>query len=273
MSLLDKLSKLGDVILKPVEAMTDWTKEPLRKWDHERNEEAKVKEHNRKVEQELRQKTVEANLQNEKINFESKIKMNEDSAKLERELKQKEVETELEIKKETEIKKILIELDEWKKDQEIQRMERVSEAIMRYQEQLTKLNVNATNAIGHMQLELRERAQELVYYKTIKYKELQDLALKEAMADLEKIDASFSNNEIAKNILIKAVDKKLSNIIDTAQNFLLELNSDIKLLNQSINLLTERGQSFIESHLAHFHVAELPMNEIKMINDHSKINN
>jgi hypothetical protein len=141
---------------------------------------------------------------------------------------------------------------------------------MRYQEQLTKLNVNATSAIGHMQLELRERAQELVYDKTIKYKELQDLALKEAMADLEKIELNFSNNEVAKDILTKAVDKKLSNIIDTAQNFLIELNNDIKLLNQSISLLTERGQSFIESHLQHFHVAELPMDDIKIINDQSK---
>lgn len=250
MSLLDKLSKLGDIVLKPIETMTDWANEPLRKWEHERQEDAKETEHRRNVE-----------FENVKIKTEAELRF----AGLELELRRKSFDTDLAIKKETEIKKIITELDEWKKDQEIQRMERVSESIMRYQEQLTKLNVNATSAIGHMQLELRERAQELVYDKTIKYKELQDLALKEAMVDLEKIESNFSNNEMAKNILTKAVDKKLSNIIDTAQNFLFELNNDIKLLNQSINLLTERGQSFIESHLSHFHIAELPMNEIKMI--------
>lgn len=264
---MDKLAKLGDILLKPIEAITDWTTEPLKKWDHERAEDAKAAAHQREV-----------NLQNARIKvaaeakkIESEIKLGEDSAKFERKLRQKTVETDLAIRKETEIKRIIVELDEWKKDQEVQRMERVSEAIMRYQEQLTKLNVNATSAIGHMQLELRERAQELVYDKTIKYKELQDLALKEAMVDLEKIETNFSNNETAKNILINAVDKKLSNIIDTAQNFLIELNNDIKLLNQSINLLAERGQSFIESHLEHFHVAELPMNEMKLINDQSKV--
>lgn len=251
MSLLDKLSKLSDIILKPVEAIINWTNEPLKKWEHERNEDTKSAEHRRKIE-----------LESLTMKTESDIKV-----------KEKIAEAELAIRKETEIKKIITELDEWKKDQEVQRMERVSEAIMRYQEQLTKLNVNATNAIGYMQLELRERAQELVYDKTIKYKKLQDIALKEAMTDLEKIETNFGNNEVAKNILIKAVDKKLSNIIDTAQNFLIELNNDIKLLNQSINLLTERGQSFIENHLAHFHVAELPMNEMKMINDQSKMNN
>lgn len=260
MNLLHKLSRLGDMVLKPIEAMTDWAKEPLRKWDHERNENAKEAEHRRNVE-----------FETTKVKTEAELRIKENSAKLELELRQKTFDTDLAIKKETEINKILTELDEWKKDQEIQRMERVSESIMRYQEQLTKLNVNATSAIGHMQLELRERAQELVYDKTLKYKELQDLALKEAMIDLEKIETNFSNNEVAKNLLTKAVDKKLSNIIDTAQNFLIELNNDIKLLNQSINLLTERGQSFIENHLSHFHVAELPMNEIKMINGKPKI--
>ena len=42
----------------------------------------------------------------------------------------------------------------------------------------------------------------------------------------------FPDNERMQDILIKAVDKRLSNVIDTAQNFLLELNEDIKLLNK-----------------------------------------
>ena len=46
---------------------------------------------------------------------------------------------------------------------------------------------------------------------------------------------------------------KLTSVIDTAQNFLLELNEDIKLLNKSINSLAEGGQKFIEKHLDNFH--------------------
>ena len=50
------------------------------------------------------------------------------------------------------------------------------------------------------------------------------------------------------------MDTRLANIVNTAQNFLIELNNDIAVLNKSINFLTERGQSFIEDHLGQFHV-------------------
>ena len=36
MGLLSALGKLGDIVTKPIELVTDWTREPLRKWDHER---------------------------------------------------------------------------------------------------------------------------------------------------------------------------------------------------------------------------------------------
>ena len=61
------------------------------------------------------------------------------------------------MKRVKEIELAIAEIDEWKKDKEFERMKKTTEAIMSYQEQLTKLNVNASNAIGHMQLELRER--------------------------------------------------------------------------------------------------------------------
>ena len=133
-------------------------------------------------------------------------------------------------------------------------MKKTTEAIMNYQEQLTKLNVNAINAIGYMQLELRERAQKLVYEKTIQYKELQDIAMTDAIGDLQKIEDQFSDNDRAKDILTNAVDKKLANIIDTANNFLLELNRDIRSLNEGISLLAEKGQTFIENHLDRFSI-------------------
>ncbi len=102
-------------------------------------------------------------------------------------------------------------------------------------------------------MELREKAQNLVYSKTIKYKELQDVALEDAVKSFERVETKFANNEVAKNILNVAIDKRLANIIDTANNFLLELNNDIKILNERITLLAESGQKFIENHLGHFH--------------------
>jgi len=242
MGFLSVLKSLESIVTKPVELLADWGREPLR-----------GREHSRSMERETNSLHANAKIEQDKLELESKLKIEE-----------QEAEANLAIKKETEVHRIISEIDELQKDKDFQRMKLVSESIMKYQAELTKLNVNAINAIGHMQLELREKAQDLVYSKTVRYKELQDKAIEEAGEDLEKILLQFPDNERAQDIMIKAVDKRLSNIIDTAQNFLLELNEDIKLLNKSINALAEGGQKFIEKHLDNFH--QLPnKSDYKMI--------
>ena len=178
-----------------------------------------------------------------------------------------ELEVDLEVRRVREIEKAVAEIQEWKKEKEFERMERTTAAIALYLEQLTKLNVETINAIGHMQLELKERAQQLVYEKTIQYKELQNTAIEEAMNDFLRIEEKFGDNEKAKDILIRAVDTKMGNImpdyniyslqeniIDTSTRFLEELNRDIVNLNESIDRLTNQGQKFIENHLERFHI-------------------
>lgn len=236
MAFFDMFDKLDDIIYEPIKLITDWAREPL-----------KTREHNRNLEKETNISNANAKIEREKLELESSLRN-----------KELEVQADLSIKKETEVHRIISEINELQKDKDFQRMKLVSESIMKYQQELTTLNVNAINAIGTMQLELREKAQDLVYNKTIKYKELQDKAIDEAGEDLEKILEKFPDNERMQDILIKAVDKRLSNVIDTAQNFLLELNEDIKLLNKSINSLAEGGQKFIEKHLDNFH--QLPNN-------------
>lgn len=166
----------------------------------------------------------------------------------------KTIDANLAIKKKTEVQRILTEIDELRKDKDFQRMKAVSDAIMQYQKDLTHLNIDAINAIGQMQLNLRERAQDLVYDKTIKYKELQDKAHHQAIDEIEEIEKRFHNNEAAKAMFYKSVDHRLANIISTAHKFLIELNNDIAVLNESIRTLTESGQNFIEGHLEKFHV-------------------
>lgn len=231
MGFFDMFDKLDDIIYEPIKLITDWAREPL-----------KTREHKRDLERETNIINTNAKLEREKLELESNLRNQE-----------LELQANLSIKKETEVHRIISEIDELQKDKDFQRMKLVSESIMKYQKELTTLNVNAINAIGTMQLELREKAQDLVYNKTIRYKELQDKAIHEAGEDLEKILEKFPDNERMQDILIKAVDKRLSNVIDTAQNFLLELNEDIKLLNKSINSLAEGGQKFIEKHLDNFH--------------------
>lgn len=241
MTILKMFDKLDDIIYKPIELITDWAKEPLRRWEYRRREEAAGNNLRREIERETAANKIE-----------SEIKKAE-----------KEHEVNLSIRKETEVRRIITEIEEWRKDQDFNRMEAVSEAIMKYQQELTKLNVNAINAIGNMQLELRNKAQDMVYEKAVKYKELQDQATNEAIADLKRIETEFPENEIARNILNKAVEQRLVNIIGTAHNFILELNNDIKEINSNISLLANSGQKFVEEHLKQFQAAGFIEDNIK----------
>jgi hypothetical protein len=218
---------------------------------------------------EIKKQNLQHKLEQERQDndLQRKIKEETEKTKIDAEIRMKEKshETELAIKKETEVVRIITEIETLKKDQDFQRMKAVSEAISQFQKELNCLNVDAISAIGHLQLDLREKAQKLVYEHTIKYKELQDQAMQDAMNDLIRIEKQFGENEMAKTILITAIDKRLANVIDTASYFLQELNSDIKSLNQNIDMLASSGQKFIERHLEQFHSLGFSQEEIKQL--------
>ena len=245
MSLWKMFDKLDDIVYEPMKLMTDWAREPLKSREHKRREQSADQE----LQREIQRKTAEQKIASE-------IKM-----------KERELEANIEIKKETEVVRIIAEIEELKKDQDFKRMKKVSEAIVKYQKALTQLNVDTANDIGNMQIDLREKAQNLVYEKTIKYKELQDAAMKDAMDDLTRIETDFSDNEAAKKILNNAVEDRLENIINVARNFLQELNDDIRSINRNIDLLTDSGQKFIERHLSQFHALGFSDEEIKRLKE------
>lgn len=242
-------SRVGGALLncisKPVDVLCEWATEPLKSRSHERSESSRESEHRRNMDILTAQKRSEHEIRTKEMELEHELRA-----------KDKELDVDLEVRRVREIEKAVAEIQEWKKEKEFERMERTTAAIALYLEQLTKLNVETINAIGHMQLELKERAQQLVYEKTIQYKELQDRAIEEAMNDFIKIEEKFGENERAKDILIRAVDTKMGNIIDTSTRFLEELNRDIVSLNQSIDRLTNQGQKFIENHLERFHLID-----------------
>jgi len=252
MGLLDVVTKIGRVIAAPIKVITqtvsDWAHEPLRRWEHQRTEEAKDNDIRRQMglasqNANLEIKRTEA--ETARMRAESKNRMDE-----------AEQNTNLEIKRATEIIRITKEIEELQKDKQFERMKLVSEAIVVYHEKLTRLNINAIAAIGNMELSLREKAHDLIMDKTKKYKELQDIAIEQAAEKFQMIETKFADNDKASNILYNAVDASLSNIIKNASNFMDELNEDIKMLNANIDILAKNGQKFIENHLQQFSMLE-----------------
>ncbi|KGK21879.1 hypothetical protein DC58_13980 [Vibrio navarrensis] len=242
-------SRIGGALLncisKPVDVLCEWATEPLKARSHERSESSRESEHRRNMDILTAQNRSEHEIRVKEMELEHELRT-----------KEKELDVDLEVRRVREIEKAVAEIQEWKKEKEFERMERTTAAIALYLKQLTKLNVETINAIGHMQLELKERAQQLVYEKTIQYKQLQNTAIEEAMNDFILIEEKFGDNERAKDILIRAVDTKMCNIIDTSTRFLEELNRDIVSLNQSIDMLTNQGQKFIENHLERFYITD-----------------
>lgn len=219
MGFVSATCKLLKTINAPFDFLEDWAKEPLKRWENKREQDNK----DRDAEREIRKQTgVETVL------------------------------TDLKIKMETEIVRINAETEQWIKDQEFQRTKEVTEAMIHYREKLTTLHIGMINAIANMNLELREKAQNLILEKTRQYKELQDKASSDAEAEFERIMEKFSGNERIMNVMIGAAELKLVNLINTASQFLIGLNNDIVNMNKSIDDLTRIGQNVIEDTIGSF---------------------
>ncbi|MCS4534504.1 hypothetical protein [Neisseria montereyensis] len=231
---------IGNAMGSVIDTVCDLVSEPMRIREHNRYEEAKDSDYRRQVDYLQAQADFEADQVN------------------------------LSIKKEAEIKRINAEIEEWRKDKLLERLKLTTEAIMHYQEELTKLNTQSIHAIGMMQIDLKSKAQDMVYQKVQRYRKLQDDALNQTMLEFEKIEKQFSNNMTAQEILYKAADRKLGNIIDTASAFLNELNSDIINLNQSIYNLTNKSQVFIENHLKSIYLEQIDLDCNNI--DHESLN-
>lgn len=234
------LSKLGDVLLSPVNMLCDWAREPLERKSHARLEQSKDRDIARQIEKET---GVCKSLSEQKM-------------------KEADFSTNLQIRRETEVIRIISEIEQLKKDKEFERMKAVSDAMMRYQNELTRVNVEAVEAIGSMRIDLQRKAYDLIYEKTQQYAELQDLAIQQAQDQLDKIDSNISMTDNTKNILRNSVDRKLSGVIDNATRFIEQLNQDMQLISKDINLITSSGQGFIERHLSQFQLIGFSSQEV-----------
>ena len=76
--------------------------------------------------------------------------------------------------------------------------------------------------------------------------------IEEATADFVRINQQFSAKPLAKQMLERAVDSKLSIIIDRAGDLMKELTVDLRLLSESITRLADCVEEFVSVHLQLF---------------------
>lgn len=240
MGILATVGKVFKVITGPLGVLEDWAKEPLKRWENKREQDNRDREVEREIRKQTGVETVKSKLRQEEAKHQA----------------------DLEIRMKTEIERINAETEQWTKDQEFRRMKDVAEAVAQYRERLTDLQLKTIRAIGCMDIELREMAQNLILNKTKEYKALQDQAQKDAEAEFERIIEKFSSNERIMDIMITSAQKKLASVIEGTSQFLLGLNEDIQKMNQNIDLITKSGQEFIDRQIENqFNTLSLPATE------------
>lgn len=241
--ILNFIGKLGSVVTDPFDVLKDWASEPLKRWEHDRNEESRKHAHQREMDKMLAEEKIR-----------SELRMKEEQAKVE-----------LDIQRETGILRITAEIEELRKDKQLERMKLASEALVHYQSEMMHLMTDIVHNIGEMQLDLRERAHQLVLEKTAHYKAIQSDAYVEMAREIKEIESRFGSNERAKDMLYAAIGRKYNSILDATTGFLAELSRDIGDINRSITGIAESGKVFVEQHLSQFNNIGITVDSIKSL--------
>ncbi len=226
-TLTKAFDKIDDIVFRPIDAISNWVEEPLKKWDHQRELET-LREKGRL---DAMQQSRLQSLEEEKHRFE-----------LERQERMKR----LEVEATNALRQAEVQLEELKKNEELRRKKEAAEAMVSYQKKLMRLNKDIIEALGNMRLDLQERALNLIEERTARYKNMQQLERQQAMQELKQIRADFSDDEAIRDQLGDIVLGNLRNMLASADRFIDNLSVILSELNEDIKLLTEHGRHLID---------------------------
>lgn len=240
MALWDMFDKIDDIIYKPVESICEWTKEPLKRWEHKRDMEKQ--EQNIVAEEHAREECH----QHEKEMAQQSADNELAKKRLEQELTERErasiiADIEARARIENDVRMQNAKIEQIILQEEDARRDRLVQCLKRYQIDLANATIDIVNSIGIMSLELRERANCLVLEKTQEYIAIQEKSKDDAMKRLEEIGIRFANNERVRIRMEDSVINNMEAIINQADKFITEIAEDFKRLNQNTDELMRIG--------------------------------
>ncbi len=268
MGLLDMFDKVDDIIYKPVETICEWTKEPLKKWEHKRDMETqtqniaaeeRARERKFQHEKEMQAQNIlaEAEKRKHEKEFAQQIADNEMAKKkLEQAMTEQErasltADYEARAKVDADIRRWNAEIEQMILQQADERRDRLVECLKRYQLDLSNAAKDIVNSIGLMSLELRAKANEMVLEKTKEYRALQDESKKQSLLELKEVKEMFFNDDPdTYKIMVGEIMEERRSAIDLAGRFIVELSEDMKRLNQNTDDLMRMGMENANKYLA-----------------------
>jgi len=220
MGFLDMFDKLDDIIYKPVEAVCDWIKEPLRGFEQKRDI-AKERQH---------------------------MQMQEDMRRLEEKIAMEQEEHA--AKMQFQRQKWDIEINTIIAEQEAGHRDRLVESIKNYQVQLASASRDIVESIGAMSIKLRCMANDLVLEKTQEYKRIQDEAKRQSIQELKEVkDNFFESDPETYRMLVSDIMEERRSMVETAGKCIVELSEDLKRLNENTDDLMKQGMRAVERYL------------------------
>lgn len=241
MGLFDMFDKIDDIIYKPVETICEWTKEPLKRWEHNRDMETQEQNIAAAEREKNAQRIHEERMaQQEHYNEIEKKKLEQQI--IEQERASQTADYEARAKVDADVRRWNAEIDQMILEQEDARRDRLVECMKRYQIDLANASRDIVNSIGLMSLELRERANEMVLEKTREYRALQDESKKQSMLELKEVkEMFFEDDPDTYKIMVSNIMNERSSAVEMAGRFILELSEDMKRLNQNTDELMRMG--------------------------------
>lgn len=209
MAFLDMFDKLDDIIYKPVEAVTDWVKEPLKKWEHKREMESE--RNSAEVEAYAARQAVKLAVDQRKWNVEIDELIADNQARHNEQM----VEA---------LKHYQLEL---------------SNATKEIVESLGLMSIELRRQANSL---LEEKT--LEYKKIQDDAKRQSMAeIKEAK------EMFFEDDPETYKIMVNTIMAERKAMVDVAQRFMLELSEDFKRLNSNTDALLKMGMNNVNKYL------------------------
>ncbi len=222
---LNMFDKLDDIVYEPVRLVCDALRQPLKNIDAK----------NARLDKEL----------------EAKIARDAEAFAVEMDSKRRTEEIENEIL----LKKGMEEVNSMRENDLLARNIKIIEAYEKYKEHFAKLSVNITKSIGQMQIDLREKAQDLCLSKTREYIALQNEAKVQMVSHMELIQ-KFPEGR-ARELMESEIVESYMSIFRRCNEFISFLNEDMKQLNQHFIEISNQSMMNAERVLSPMHSDEI----------------
>ena len=213
MNFLGMLDKIDDIVYEPLKLICDWARQPIKSMDDKREQtlETQRKRDDMEIEAERNERVEELNM-----------KMREYD----------------------------IQLSQMIADQEDARRDRLVESMKNYQLTLAEAKMDIGNSLGHMSIDLRDKANRMINEYVREYKALQKEVKEESDAEIMHIRETFSEDSKTYELLLNNIIQERTAMIDTTNKLIKDLSEDVKSLTSQINSIVAESQNRIDDFLS-----------------------